>query len=93
MDTYRPAIGTPLAELDTPCLLADLDALEHNMQMIANTYRDTTCKMRGHVKNLKTPVLAHMQRARSFRSPYPQHSRRRSRRCGCPGRRRGRLPR
>ena len=61
MDTYRPAIGTPLAELDTPCLLADLDALEHNMQMIANTYRDTTCKMRGHVKNLKTPVLAHMQ--------------------------------
>lgn len=61
MDLYRPAIGTPLRELDTPCLLVDLDALEHNFQVIADTYRDTQCKMRAHVKNLKTPVLAHMQ--------------------------------
>jgi D-serine deaminase-like pyridoxal phosphate-dependent protein len=61
MDLYRPAIGTPLAELDTPCLLVDLDALEHNLQVIADTYRDTQCKMRSHVKNLKTPVLAHRQ--------------------------------
>lgn len=61
MDIYRPAIGTPIAELDTPCLLVDLDAVEHNFQVIADTYRDTVCKMRSHVKNLKTPVLAHMQ--------------------------------
>jgi D-serine deaminase-like pyridoxal phosphate-dependent protein len=61
MDLYRPAIGTPIADLDTPCLLVDLDALEHNLQVIADTYRDTRCKMRSHVKNLKTPVLAHLQ--------------------------------
>jgi D-serine deaminase-like pyridoxal phosphate-dependent protein len=61
MDIYRPIIGTPIADLDTPCLLVDLDALEHNFQVIADTYRDTVCKMRSHVKNLKTPVLAHMQ--------------------------------
>jgi D-serine deaminase-like pyridoxal phosphate-dependent protein len=61
MDIYRPAIGTPIAELETPCLLVDLDAAEHNMQVVANTYRDTVCKMRSHVKNLKTPVLVHMQ--------------------------------
>jgi D-serine deaminase-like pyridoxal phosphate-dependent protein len=61
MYTYRPAIGTPLAELDTPSLLVDLDALEHNVKVIADLYRDTTCKMRSHVKNLKTPVLAHLQ--------------------------------
>src|SRR5512134_3872962 len=61
MDLYRPAIGTPIAELDTPCLLVDLDALEHNLQVIADTYRDTRCKMRSHVKNLKTPMLAHLQ--------------------------------
>src|SRR5919108_6001198 len=61
MDIYRPAIGTPIAELETPCLLVDLDAAEHNLQVVADTYRDTTCKMRSHVKNLKTPVLAHMQ--------------------------------
>jgi D-serine deaminase-like pyridoxal phosphate-dependent protein len=61
MDIYRPAIGTPIAELETPCLLVDLDAVEHNMRVVANTYRNTVCKMRSHVKNLKTPVLAHMQ--------------------------------
>jgi D-serine deaminase-like pyridoxal phosphate-dependent protein len=61
MEIYRPLIGTPIAELDTPCLLVDLEALEHNMQVIASTYRDTVCKMRSHVKNLKTPILAHMQ--------------------------------
>src|SRR5262245_46132305 len=61
MYTYRPALGTPIAELDTPCLLVDLDALEHNVQVIARTYRDTVCKMRSHVKNLKTPLLAHLQ--------------------------------
>lgn len=61
METYRPNIGTPIADLDTPCLLVDLDAVEHNFRLIADTYRDTECKMRTHVKNLKTPVLAHMQ--------------------------------
>jgi D-serine deaminase-like pyridoxal phosphate-dependent protein len=61
MDIYRPAIGTPITALETPCLLVDLDAAEHNMRVIADTYRDTICKMRSHVKNLKTPVLAHMQ--------------------------------
>ncbi len=61
MEPYRPSVGTPLAALDTPCLIVDLDAVEHNFRIIADTYRDTTCKMRTHVKNLKTPVLAHMQ--------------------------------
>lgn len=61
MEPYRPAPGTPIRELDTPCLLIDLDAMEHNFQRIADTYRDTVCKMRTHVKNLKSPLLAHMQ--------------------------------
>lgn len=61
MDPYRPIPGTRLEDLDTPCLLIDLDAVEHNMRHIATTYRDTVCKMRAHVKNIKTPVLAHMQ--------------------------------
>jgi len=50
-----------MEDLDTPCLLIDLDALEHNMRLIAETYRDSTCKMRAHIKNLKSPILAHMQ--------------------------------
>lgn len=61
MDIYRPLPGTPIEELETPCLLIDLDALEHNYRLIAETYRDSTCKMRAHIKNLKSPILAHMQ--------------------------------
>jgi len=61
MESYRPPAGTPVNELDTPCLLLDLDAMEHNMRLIAQTYRDTKCKMRAHIKNVKAPVLAHAQ--------------------------------
>ena len=58
---YRPSPGTPLEELDTPCLIVDMDALEHNMQVMADYYRDRACKLRPHVKNHKTPIIAHMQ--------------------------------
>ena len=61
MESYRPSTGTAIEDLDTPCLLLDLAAVEHNMSTVAQTYRDSTCKLRGHVKNLKTPVLADMQ--------------------------------
>lgn len=61
MDTYRPIPGTPIEELDTPCLLVDLDAVEHNYQAVADIYRDTECKMRQHTKNVKSPLLARMQ--------------------------------
>src|SRR5712691_12915211 len=54
MEHYRPAPGTPITDLDTPCLLIALDAVEHNFRLIAATYRDTVCKMRTHVKNLKS---------------------------------------
>ena len=54
MDIYRPKPGTRLEDLDTPCLVIDLEALEHNFRLIADTYRDSTCKMRTHVKNLKS---------------------------------------
>ncbi len=50
-----------MSELDTPCLLVDLDALERNFNLIARTYAGTRCKMRAHIKNLKTPALGWMQ--------------------------------
>jgi 3-hydroxy-D-aspartate aldolase len=58
---YRPLAGTRIEDLDTPCLLIDLDALEHNFRQVADIYRDSACKMRTHIKNLKSPILAHMQ--------------------------------
>lgn len=61
METYRPLPGTPVDELDTPCLLVDMDAVEHNYRVVAETYRDTVCKMRQHTKNIKSPILARMQ--------------------------------
>ena len=61
MDAYRPLPGTPVEELDTPCLLVDLDAVENNYGVVAETYRDTVCKMRQHTKNIKSPRLARMQ--------------------------------
>ena len=60
-ERYRPSPGTPLAELDTPCLIVDMDALENNMRVMSEFYRDRTCKLRPHVKNHKSPIIAHMQ--------------------------------
>ena len=60
-ERYTPSPGTPVEELDTPCLILDMDALESNMRVVADFYKDRTCKMRPHVKNHKSPVLAHMQ--------------------------------
>ena len=56
-----PSAGMPLEELDTPCLILDLDALEHNMQVMADFYRDRPCKLRPHVKNHRSPLIAQMQ--------------------------------
>lgn len=61
MTSQPPSIGTPISELDTPALLVDLDALEHNYDHIAALYSDTVCKMREHAKNIKTPAILHKQ--------------------------------
>jgi len=58
---YRPQAGTPLAELETPCLILDMDALDHNMDLMADYYRHRPSKLRGHSKNHKTPALAWRQ--------------------------------
>ena len=61
MESYHPSIGTPINDLDTPCLLVDLDAFENNIGLVAETYRDTSVKMRPHCKNIKSPVVEHLQ--------------------------------
>ena len=55
---YRPLPGTPVEELDTPCLVLDMAALDHNMDVMSDFYRDRDSKLRGHGKNHKTPALA-----------------------------------
>ena len=61
MKLHIPSPGTPIEELDTPCLLLDLDALEHNIGVMANYYRNRAAKLRPHIKNHKSPAIAHMQ--------------------------------
>ncbi|MAO89530.1 MAG: hypothetical protein CL880_03210 [Dehalococcoidia bacterium] len=61
MDHYRPSVGTKISELDTPCLILDLDALDHNFDRMSETFKDTKVKLREHTKNIKSPALAHMQ--------------------------------
>ncbi|MDE2781009.1 MAG: alanine racemase [Chloroflexota bacterium] len=57
-DLYRPKPGTPVSELDTPCLILDMDALDHNMDVMASFYEGRHSKLRGHSKNHKTPAIA-----------------------------------
>lgn len=56
-------IGAELAELDTPALLIDLDALEHNLRAMAEFFRDKPAKLRPHAKTHKSPIIAHKQLA------------------------------
>lgn len=63
MQEYQPAPGTPKEELDTPALLIELDALEHNVRAMGEFFRDKPAKLRPHMKTHKTPVLAYKQLA------------------------------
>ncbi len=60
----RLAPGTPVEELDTPCLVLDMDALDNNMDVMANYYQGRSAKLRPHSKNHRTPALAHRQMQR-----------------------------
>ncbi len=57
----KPQIGTHINDLDTPCLIIDLDKLESNMDYVSDFYSNRSSKMRPHAKNHKTPAIAHMQ--------------------------------
>jgi len=51
-------------EVDTPALLIDLDAFEHNLGRMADLLRPTGARLRAHAKTHKSPVVARMQIAR-----------------------------
>ena len=56
-------IGREIAALDTPSLLIDLDALEHNLRTMAAFFADKPTKLRPHAKTHKSPTIAHKQLA------------------------------
>ncbi|MBT4097822.1 MAG: DSD1 family PLP-dependent enzyme [Gemmatimonadetes bacterium] len=50
-----------IADLDTPALLIDLDAMEHNIQKMAAYYQGLGADLRPHMKTHKTPIITHKQ--------------------------------
>lgn len=56
-------VGQPLAALDTPALLVDLDALDRNIARIAEEVSRRGVSWRPHAKGHKTPAVAHRQLA------------------------------
>src|SRR5262245_49223102 len=52
-------VGMPLAELDTPALLLDLDAFESNVRTMAAHFEARNVSWRPHSKAFKCPAIAH----------------------------------
>ena len=53
-----------LDQIDTPALVVDLDAFEHNLDHMAALLAPTGVRLRAHAKTHKSPVVAHLQMAR-----------------------------
>ncbi len=54
-------VGTPVRDLDTPALLIDLDAMERNLDRMAERLEGKDLKLRAHSKTHKSPILARKQ--------------------------------
>lgn len=50
-----------ISDLDTPCLLVDLDAVEANIAKMAAFFANRPAKLRPHFKTPKTPEVARRQ--------------------------------
>jgi D-serine deaminase-like pyridoxal phosphate-dependent protein len=57
-------IGDPVGAVETPALVVDLDAFEHNLDLMANAVRGSGVALRPHAKAHKCPDIAKAQIAR-----------------------------
>jgi len=51
----------PVAEIETPALLLDLDVLESNIAVMSRYLSELPARLRAHCKSHKTPIIAHKQ--------------------------------
>lgn len=56
-------VGMPVAEVDTPALLLDLDAFESNLVAMTASLAGTGVRLRPHAKSHKCPEIARRQTA------------------------------
>ena len=54
-------LGLNLGDLPTPCVLVNLDALERNIQRMADFTKSKNCGLRPHAKSHKSPFIAKKQ--------------------------------
>jgi 3-hydroxy-D-aspartate aldolase len=59
MSTQAPAeVGMPLAGVDTPALIVELDAFERNLRRLPESLVGKPVRLRPHAKTHKSPVIA-----------------------------------
>lgn len=64
MTTFAPAaVGMPLAAVDTPALVLDLDMFERNLARMADAVRGKPVRLRPHAKSHKCAEIALRQMA------------------------------
>ena len=55
------AVGMPLADVDTPALIIDLDAFERNLRRMADFAGKAGVRLRTHAKTHKSPIIGAKQ--------------------------------
>ncbi len=55
--------GMPLADVDTPALIVDLDAFERNLKRMADAVAKAGVRLRPHAKTHKSPIVGLKQMA------------------------------
>jgi D-serine deaminase-like pyridoxal phosphate-dependent protein len=60
-DTLKELVGQPVAAIDTPALVIDLDAMERNLQTMAEFANRHNVRLRPHAKMHKSALIAGMQ--------------------------------
>ena len=61
--SFVPKVGDPVAPIDTPALVIDLDAMERNLAAMAAFARSHGVRLRPHAKMHKCAAIARLQRA------------------------------
>src|SRR6187401_1038801 len=60
-EDYKRLVGQPVAAIDTPALVVDLDAMQRNLSRMAEFTRKHNIRWRPHAKMHKSSALAKLQ--------------------------------
>ena len=70
MTNFPPPPGTALEDVDTPCLVIDLPAMEHNIETLHHFFRTRPARVRSVTKGHKCPAIAQRQMTADGAVPY-----------------------